>query len=156
MSRKTTAALIAALGINFAMAGGALMLANLNKPTGFDIEAAFANNASDLDEVAGVKVDPSAGHLVIPLKAAQVGGNTRVTFTCGKDTGGGTREVHEGTWDQITGGILYDPDKQSLIAVEATFDTASLRTDAQGLTNTVTVDEKVRSTFELLNGLQST
>jgi polyisoprenoid-binding protein YceI len=141
MSRKTTAALIAALGINFAMAGGAIMLANLNKPTEFDIDSAFANNAGDLTEVAGKKVDPSAGDLAIPLKAAQQGGNARVTFTCGKSTPAG-REVHEGTWDQIAGGILFKPDSQELIAIEAVFDTRSLKTDAHGLTNTVTVKEK--------------
>ena len=142
MSRKTTAALVAALGINFAMAGGAMMLANLNKPTEFDIEAAFASGPGDLATVADVAVDTEAGDLAIPLKAAQLGGNTRVTFSCGKDTGAGTREVHEGTWDQISGGILYRPEEQALLAVEAKFDTRSLRTDAQGLTNTVTVNEK--------------
>jgi len=142
MSRKTTAALIAALGINFAMAGGALMLANLNKPAEFDIDTAFAAAPSDLKEVAGMPVDASVGDVAVPLKAAQQGGNTRVTFTCGKDTGGGTREVHEGTWDHIAGGILFRPDERSLIAVEAVFDTRSLRTDAQGLTNTVTAKEK--------------
>lgn len=142
MSRKTTAALLAALGINFALAGGALMLANLNKPAEFDIDAAFAANASDLSEVAGIAVDASAGDLAVPLLAAQQGGNTRVTFTCGKGTGGGTREVHEGTWDQITGGILYRPEDQQFLAVEAVFDTRSLRTDAHGLTATVTSKEK--------------
>jgi polyisoprenoid-binding protein YceI len=142
MSRKTTAALVAAMGINFAMAGGALMLANLNKPTEFDIDKAFAAAPGDLKDVAGRAVDAEVGELAVPLKAAQLGGNTRVTFTCGKDTGGGTREVHEGTWDQITGGILYHPEDQALIAVQAIFDTRSLRTDAQGLTNTVTTKEK--------------
>ncbi len=142
MSRKTTAALVAALGINFALAGGALMLANLNKPTAFDLETDFAAGPSDLTQVAGRAVKSEAGELAIPLKAAQLGGNTRIVFTCGKDTGGGTREVHEGTWDQITGGILYDAEKQVLHAVEAIFDTRSLRTDAQGLTNTVTVKEQ--------------
>lgn len=142
MSRKTTAVLIAALGINFALAGGAIMLANLNKPAAFDASAAFAADGSEIKSVAGHDVNPDAGELAIPLKAAQQGGNTRVMFTCGKDTGGGTREVHEGTWDQIAGGILYHPEEQSLLAIEAKFDTRSLRTDAQGLTNTVTVNEK--------------
>ena len=141
MSRKTTAALVAALGINFAMAGGALMLANLNKPTEFDLDTAFASAQGDLNEVAGVKVDAKAGDLAIPLKAAQIGGNARVTFTCAKNTAAG-REVHEGTWDQISGALLYRPDDQELIAVEAVFDTRSLRTDTQALTNTVTTKEK--------------
>lgn len=153
MSRKTTAALVAALGINFALAGGALMLANLNKPVGFDIDPAFASDSGDLDEVAGKAVDPEAGDLAIPLKAAQLGGNTRVTFTCGKNTGGGTREVHEGTWDQVRGAILYRPEEQSLLAVEAVFDTRSLRTDAQGLTTTVTTKEKW---FDIDNHPQAT
>lgn len=142
MSRKTTAALIAALGINFTLAGGAIMLANLNKPAAFDANSAFADNGGEITTVAGQSPDREAGQLAIPLKAAQRGGNTRVTFTCGKDTGGGTREVHEGTWDQIAGGILFHPEEQSLLAVETKFDTRSLRTDAQGLTNTVTVKEK--------------
>lgn len=142
MSRKTTAAFVAALGINFAMAGGAIMLANLNKPAEFDIDDAFTTTPSDIKTVAGKPVDASAGDVAVPLKAAQQGGNTRVTFTCGKDTGGGTREVHDGTWDQITGGILFSPSEQRLIAVEAVFDTRSLRTDAHGLTTTVTVNEK--------------
>ena len=141
MSRKTTAALIAALGINFAMAGGAIMLANLNKPTEFDIEAAFASGPEDLTTVADVEVDHEAGDLAIPLKAAQLGGNTRIAFSCGKQTPSG-REVHEGTWDQISGAVLYRPDSQELIAVEAVFDTRSLRTDTQALTNTVTTKEK--------------
>ena len=142
MSRKTTAALIAALGINFTLAGGALMLANLNKSIAFDVDTAFASDRSEIDMVAGLAVNPEAGDLALPLMAAQQGGNTRVAFTCGKDTGGGTREVHDGTWDQIAGGILYRPDEQALIAIEAKFDTRSLRTDAQGLTTTVTVKEQ--------------
>lgn len=142
MSKKTTAALIAALGINFAMAGGAIMLANLYKPVAFDIDTAFVNDPGDLKQVANRTVDAAAGELAIPLMAAQQGGNTRIVFTCGKDTGGGTREVHEGTWDQITGGILYNSEEKTLHAVEAVFDTRSLRTDAQGLTTTVTVKEK--------------
>ena len=77
MSRKTTAALIAALGINFALAGGAIMLANLNKPAEFDIGSAFTASNADLKQVAGKSVDTSAGQLAVPLKAAQQGGNTR-------------------------------------------------------------------------------
>lgn len=141
MSRKTTAALLAAMGINFALAGGALMIANLNKPAEFDIDAAFANNPSDLTEVAGIAVDASAGDLAVPLTAATQGGNTRVTFTCGKQSSSG-REVHDGTWDQITGGVLYRPDSEALLAFQAVFDTRSLRTDTQALTNTVTSKEK--------------
>lgn len=141
MSHKTTAALVAALGINFALAGGALMLANLNKPAEFDFDDAFAATPGDIKTVAGKTVDAASGHIAVPLKAAQQGGNTRVTFTCGKIIPSG-RDVHEGTWDQISGAVLYRPDEQKLVAIEATFDTRSLRTDAQGLTNTVTVKEK--------------
>ncbi|MEM6258195.1 MAG: YceI family protein [Planctomycetota bacterium] len=141
MSRKTTAALIAALGINFALAGGALMLANLNKPTEFDMDAMFDSAPVDLKEVAGKPVDLAGGDLVVPLKAAQLGGNTRITFSCAKLIPSG-RDVHEGTWDQISGAVLYEPENQKLIAVEATFDTRSLRTDTQALTTTVTAKEK--------------
>lgn len=141
MSRKTTAALLAALGINFALAGGALMLANLNTPTEYDFDEAFATTSGGLETVANKHVDPAAGHLAVPLKAAQQGGNMRVTFTAAKSTPAG-REVHEGTWDQIAGGILYNPEAQKLLAIEAAFDTRSLRTDAHGLTNTVTAKEK--------------
>ena len=140
MSRKTTAALIAALGINFALAGGALMLANLNKPAEYDGSLELADYG-DTDTVAGIKADGQAGDLIVPLKAAQRGGNTRVTFSCGKTIPSG-REVHEGTWDQVGGAVLYRPDAQALLALEAVFDTRSLRTDAQGLTNTVTTKEK--------------
>lgn len=142
MSRKTTAVLTAALGINFTLAGGALMLANLNKPAAYDADLELASSYGDTDTVAGIQADAQQGDLIVPLAAAQMGGNTRVTFTCGKGTGGGTREVHEGTWDQIAGGILYRPETQELIAIEALFDTRSLRTDAHGLTTTVTVKEK--------------
>jgi polyisoprenoid-binding protein YceI len=141
MSRKTTAALIAALGINFAMAGGAIMLANLNKPAVFDVESEFGIAPGDLKEVAGIAVNAEAGEVAVPIMAAQQGGNTRVTFTCAKITPAG-RDVHEGTWDQIAGAVLYQPDEQRLIAIEADFDTRSLRTDAPGLTNTVTAKEK--------------
>ena len=141
MSRKTTAALIAALGINFALAGGAIMLANLNKPLEYDLDEAFAASPGDLKDVAGKPVDAAAGHIAVPLKAAQQGGDTRVAFTAAKSTPGG-RDVHEGTWDQIAGGILYKPETEELIAIEAAFDTRSLRTDAHGLTNTVTAKEK--------------
>lgn len=144
MPRKTTAVLIAALGINFALAGGAMFLANLNQPTGFDAEIELAGaqaNAGDIDSVAGVGVDTEAGDLAVPIKAAQRGGNTRVTFTCGKATPAG-REVHEGTWGRVGGAVLYRPEAQGLRAVEAVFDVRSLRTDAQGLTNTVTVKDK--------------
>lgn len=141
MSRKTTAALLAALGINFAMAGGAIILANLNKPAEFDLDTAFASSDVSLEEVAGIQVDSAAGDLAVPLKAAQRGGNTRVTFTCGKQVPSG-RKVHEGTWDHISGAALYRPDEQKLVALQVVFDTRSLRTDAQALTNTVTVKEK--------------
>ena len=85
MPRKTTAALIAALGINFALAGGALMLANLNKPVGYEGDAGLIDAYNDLDAVAGVKADAESGDLIVPLKAAQAGGNTRVTFTATKN-----------------------------------------------------------------------
>ncbi len=141
MSRKTTAALVAVLAVNFTVAGAALMLANLNKPAEYQADAALDAKYSDIQEVASVKVDAEAGDLAVPLKAAQQGGNTRVTFTCGKKIPGG-REVHEGTWDQIAGAVLYRPDDQELLAVEAVFDTRSLRTDTQALTTTVTTKEK--------------
>lgn len=141
MPRKTTAALIAALGINFAMAGGALMLANLNKPAEYDASLDLASTYGETGTVAGVRADAEQGDLVVPLKAAQRGGNARVSFTCGKKVPSG-REVHEGTWDQIGGAVLYRPEARSLRAVEAVFDTRSLRTDAQGLTTTVTTKEK--------------
>jgi formylglycine-generating enzyme required for sulfatase activity/polyisoprenoid-binding protein YceI len=142
MSRKTTAALIAALGINFALAGGALFLANLNKPNAYTGDDALSATYRDIKKVAGKPVDAGAGDLAVPLKAAQQGGNTRVTFRCGKDMGPAGREEHEGTWDQIAGAVLYRPEQQELIAVEAVFDTRSLRTDAHGLTQTVTTKEK--------------
>ncbi len=142
MSRKTTAALVAALGINFAIAGGALLLANLNKPVEYNADESLANSYSDIKQVAGRSVDAGAGDLAVALKAAQQGGNTRVTFTCGKDMGPAGREEHEGTWDQIAGAVLYRPEGQTLVALEAVFDTRSLRTDAPGLTNTVTAKEK--------------
>lgn len=141
MSRKTTAALVAALGINFTLAGGAIMLANLNAPVGFDRGADFAAEAGDIKEVAGKAVATDLGEVVVPLKAAQLGGNTRVTFTCAKLTPAG-RDVHEGTWDHVGGAVLYDPDRGRFIAIEAHFDTRSLRTDTPGLTNTVTAKEK--------------
>jgi len=141
MSRKRTAALVAVLGINFALAGGAIMLANLNKPLAYDGSLDAYPSNSQSDAVAGVMADPASGDLRVTLKAAQQGGNTRVSFTCGKSTPAG-REVHEGTWDQIAGAVLYRPESGQLLAVEAVFDTRSLRTDAQGLTNTVTAKEK--------------
>eukprot|EP00752_Nemacystus_decipiens_P015044 g13400.t1 len=141
MSRKTTAALVAALGINFAMAGGAVMLANLNKPAAFEADMELAASYGETDTVAGIQADASLRDLIVPLKAAQAGGNTRVSFSCAKVTPAG-RDVHEGTWDQIAGAVLYRPDAQELLAVEAVFDTRSLRTDAQGLTTTVTTKEK--------------
>lgn len=141
MPRKTTAAFTAALAINFALAGGALMLANLNQPAAYNPDAELLDAYDGLDTVAGVKADPRAGDLVVPLKAAQAGGNTRVTFTGAKNIPTG-REVHEGTWDQIAGAVLFRPDEQQLFAVEAVFDTRSLRTDAPGLTTTVTAKEK--------------
>lgn len=141
MSKKTTAALIAALGINFAMAGGALMLANLNKPAEYDSSVELATNYGDSGTVAGVKANAEQGDLIIPLSAAQMGGNMRVTFSGAKKTPAG-REVHEGTWDQVGGAVLFRPDSQDLLAIEAVFDTRSLRTDAQGLTTTVTTKEK--------------
>jgi len=142
MSRKTPAALIAELGINFALASGALFLANLNKPSTYAGDDAMDAAYSDIKQVAGKPVDAEAGDLAVPLKAAQQGGNTRVTFRCGKDMGPAGREEHEGTWDQIAGAVLYRPEQQQLIAVEAVFDTRSLRTDAHGLTQTVTTKEK--------------
>jgi len=141
MPRKTTAALIAALGINFAMAGAALMLANLNKPAEYDADLELAGTYGDTGTVAGVRADAEQGDLIVPLKAAQRGGNTRVSFTCAKKVPSG-RDVHEGTWDQIDGAVLYRPEARSLRAIEAVFDTRSLRTDAQGLTTTVTTKEK--------------
>lgn len=142
MSRKTTAALIAALGINFAIAGGALMLANLNQPTAYDASAELSLAGGEaVGEVAGVAAQPAAGDLVVALKAAQQGGNTRVSFTCGKAIPGG-REVHAGTWDSIGGAVLYRPKSQTLAAIEAVFDTRSLRTDEHALTTTVTTKEK--------------
>ncbi|MGB0766919.1 MAG: SUMF1/EgtB/PvdO family nonheme iron enzyme, partial [Phycisphaeraceae bacterium] len=107
-----------------------------------DPSTAFASSSGEIKAVAGIGVDAAAGDLAVPLAPAQLGGNTRVSFTCGKDTGGGTRDVHEGTWDALTGGVLYNPETQTLVAVEATFDTRSLRTDAQALTTTVTTKEK--------------
>ena len=142
MSRTTTAALIAALGINFALAGGALMLANMNQPVTYDADASLANAYADMTKVAGRAVNPEAGDLAVPLKAAQQGGNTRVTFRCGKDMGPAGREEHQGTWDQVAGAVLYQPEEQELLAIEAVFDTRSLRTDANGLTLTVTEKEK--------------
>ena len=92
MSRKTTAALVAALGINFAMAGGALMLANLNKPVEYDGEFGLASSDDGVESVTGIKADLARGELAIALSPAQSGGNTRVTFSCGKTipTGGST------------------------------------------------------------------
>ncbi|MFN3167638.1 MAG: YceI family protein [Phycisphaeraceae bacterium] len=142
MSRKTTAALIAALGINFALAGGALFLANLNKPSAYTGDETLDATYRDIKQVAGKPVDAEAGDLAVPLEAAQQGGNTRVTFRCGKDMGPAGREEHEGTWDRIGGAVLYRPEERMLIAIEAVFDTRSLRTDANGLTQTVTTKEK--------------
>lgn len=141
MSRKTTAALVAALGINFAMAGGAMMLANMNKPAEYDSEIELASAGSDIGEVASIKVDLAKGDLAIALNPAQTGGNTRVTFNCGKTIPTG-REEHEGTWDQVAGAVLYRPDTQQLLALEAKFDVRSLRTDDARLTKTVTEGEK--------------
>ena len=141
MSRKTTAALVAALGINFAMAGGALMLANLNKPVEYDVEFGLASSDDGVESVTGVKADLARGELAIALSPAQSGGNTRVTFSCGKTIPTG-REVHEGTWDQVAGAVLYHPDSQRLLAIEAKFDVRSIRTDDARLTKTVTEGEK--------------
>lgn len=141
MSRKTTAALVAAMGINFALAGGALMLANLNKPVAYGGAGDLAGSYGDTSRIAGVKADAELGDLIVPLKAAQQGGNLRIGFQCAKKLPGG-REVHEGTWDQIGGAVLYRPEPAELRAIEAVFDTRSLRTDAQGLTTTVTAKEK--------------
>jgi polyisoprenoid-binding protein YceI len=152
MSRKTTAALIAALGINFALAGAAITVANLNKPTAFDPASMHSGNAADITTVAGTTVQADVGDVAVPLKAAQLGGNTRITFRCGKTMPQG-REVHEGTWDGVGGAVLYRPESQQLVAIEAVFDTRSLRTDAVALTSTVTTKEKW---FDIDNHPQAT
>ncbi|MFI4861334.1 MAG: YceI family protein [Phycisphaerales bacterium JB063] len=142
MSKKMAVLLVVVLLINTGLALMALYVANLTQPADYgDAGAALAQGAGDLTQVAGVAVDPSAGDLVVPLKAMQRGGNFRVDFTGGKTTSFG-REEHEGTWDELTGAVVYRPESQQLIAVEVTFAVTSLRTDALPLTNTVLAGEK--------------
>lgn len=142
MSKKMTTLLVAVLLLNTALAGGALYLANLTKPVDYgDAGNALAGTTGDITEVAGYEPDAAAGDVAVALSAMQRGGNFRIDFTASK-TAGGRHVEHEGTWDELTGAVVYRPEAQALVAVEVTFGITSMRTDALPLTNTVLSGEK--------------
>lgn len=140
MSKLKTPLLVAVLLLNTALAGGALYLANLSRTVDYG-DAADALGAGDITQVAGYTPDAEQGDLAVPLSAMQRGGNFRVDFTAGKQTTFG-REEHEGTWDELSGAVVYRPETQELLAIEVSFLVTSLHTDALPLTNTVLAGEK--------------
>lgn len=140
MSKLKTALLVAVLLINTALAGGALYLANLSRTVDYG-NAADALGMGDITRVAGYTPDAELGDLAAALSAMQRGGNFRLDFTAGKQTTFG-REEHKGTWDELSGAVVYRPETQELVAIEVSFLVTSLRTDALPLTNTVLAGEK--------------
>ncbi len=140
MPHFKTLLLVAILLLNTALAGGALYIANLSRAVDYG-ESADTLGSIDLARVAGYTPDAERGDLAVPLSAMQRGGNFRIDFTAGKQTTFG-REEHEGTWDELSGAVVYRPETQELLAIEIAFAVTSLRTDALPLTNTVLAGEK--------------
>jgi polyisoprenoid-binding protein YceI len=70
---------------------------------------------TDLTEVAGYK--PKDSDVVAPLANELKGGNTKLVWETGK-VQGGVRHDFDGTWTSLGGALVYDPETQTLKALE--------------------------------------
>lgn len=88
------------------------------------IEPVGEVTAVDLAEVAGYTPDAEAGDLAIPLVHELSGGNTKLLWHCGKELNG--RHEFTGTWDRLSGAIVFNPELQQLKAIEVRILIASI------------------------------
>lgn len=70
----------------------------------------------DLTEVAGYTV--AEADTAIELSHELKGGNTSLVWEMAKNKPSGDRQEFDGTWDILTGGLVYNADEQALKALE--------------------------------------
>ena len=115
MNKSTIFVGILAVAALFAAGGSAFFTYMKTKP-----RAAVSENLGDFDltQVAGYAVDQKQGDLALELKHELKGGNTTLIWEMAKNKPSGDRQEFDGTWDVLTGGLVYNPKAKALKALE--------------------------------------
>lgn len=89
--------------------------------------AAVSANLGDFDlsNVAGYAFDEATGDVAIELKHELKGGNTALVWEMAKNKPNDRMEF-DGTWDVLSGGLVYNPEAKELKALEVVLATDSV------------------------------
>ena len=113
MSKSTIFVGVLAAGALAAAGGTAFYTYMMTKPP---TAVTASLGTFDLTEVAGYTV--TEADTAIELAHELKGGNTALVWEMAKNKPSGDRQEFDGTWDVLTGGLVYNSEEQSLKALE--------------------------------------